>query len=897
MHIRSYFLALGLTFFPLYAAPVINEFLANPSRGDRADEDGDREDWIEIFNPDATAVNLAGYSLTDDPAGPDRWVFPAGTTLGAGEYLLVVASNKNRTDPSGELHTDFRLSSEADSVALFEPGNATAISQFDWTLASAQRSGVSTGLLSGEIELLASPTPEGVNTGPIFSRARVIFAEDSRTFVDSLEVALSSDVAGSEIRYTLDGSFPGETSTLYTTPISLAESTNIRARVTSGGLGEVSGRQYIRLSTSAISDRFDAGAATLPEFTSNLPIVVLENFDGLGANQTVLRNTTVSVFEPVNGITTLQSTPVVSTRAGIRIRGASSAGFAKKQYRIETRNQEDFDKDVSFLGLPSDSDWVFGAPFVDKSLIRNSFVFDLGRDIDSDAPRTRHVELFINENGSDLDYRGDYKGVYLITEQLRISNDRVDIERLGLLDNAEPEVTGGYLMSFEEGISQTANLVPGFTTLEIRDPDPQTQITSEQRAWLGGYMQAADAALMSPNFKDPVDGYAKFFDLPAYHNLFVINELTRDQDAYTRSNYLYKDRGGKLVQGPLWDYNLTFGTGGFRNNANATPSGGGDNGWQYSQNNAVSAVNWEVRLLQDEDFEQGFIDRWHELRAEGPLADASFSERADKEAIPLSSGAAIRNFAIWNSNLRVRSLLNDQNFSFFQTPLTASWEAQVDFMKSWSAERMRWVDSQFLSAPVLTPLGREAIAGDRAFLRGQEGTIYYTIDGRDPRLPDGGIVDPVFSYTTMPATDVALIPEDSPVWNYLDDGSDQGDSDVVVGRSGYNALNWKHPDFDDSAWLTGEAPLGYSNSVTTEISFGEDTSNRHVTSYFRHELTFLTVLSGSIPSLLIGGILQMNVNGKISNLIPEAYELEEMSLLSRFTKRPCVILTTLSISV
>ena len=72
----------------------INEFLS-ANRGGLADEDGEYEDWIEIQNTGSTAINLAGYGLSDKPAQPFLWTFPA-RMIGPGEFLLVRASEKNR---------------------------------------------------------------------------------------------------------------------------------------------------------------------------------------------------------------------------------------------------------------------------------------------------------------------------------------------------------------------------------------------------------------------------------------------------------------------------------------------------------------------------------------------------------------------------------------------------------------------------------------------------------------------------------------------------------------------------------------------------------------------------------------------------------------------------------
>lgn len=111
-----------LLIVPLRSAPVINEFMAS-NKSVLADEDGAYSDWIEIYNPDAVAVNMAGYGLTDDAAQPLKWVFPS-KTIPAGGYLVVFASAKNRTNPAGNLHTNFALSAGGEYLALTAPGGA-----------------------------------------------------------------------------------------------------------------------------------------------------------------------------------------------------------------------------------------------------------------------------------------------------------------------------------------------------------------------------------------------------------------------------------------------------------------------------------------------------------------------------------------------------------------------------------------------------------------------------------------------------------------------------------------------------------------------------------------------------------------------------------------------------
>jgi len=117
-----------LMVFPLLALPggfcvaqelLITEFLASNDDGLR-DEDGDSSDWIELHNGGLEPVNLDGWQLTDSAANLRRWRFPA-VNLAGGEFLVVFASGKDRSDPGAPLHTDFQLDADGEFLALVSP--------------------------------------------------------------------------------------------------------------------------------------------------------------------------------------------------------------------------------------------------------------------------------------------------------------------------------------------------------------------------------------------------------------------------------------------------------------------------------------------------------------------------------------------------------------------------------------------------------------------------------------------------------------------------------------------------------------------------------------------------------------------------------------------------------
>ena len=99
--------------------PAITEFMA-VNKKTLLDEDGDSSDWIEIHNPSAQPLSLAGYRLTDNPDKPAKWVFPDVSIPPSG-YLVVFASGKDRRDPQKPLHTNFKLDGSGETLQLVNP--------------------------------------------------------------------------------------------------------------------------------------------------------------------------------------------------------------------------------------------------------------------------------------------------------------------------------------------------------------------------------------------------------------------------------------------------------------------------------------------------------------------------------------------------------------------------------------------------------------------------------------------------------------------------------------------------------------------------------------------------------------------------------------------------------
>lgn len=108
----------GVCANPLDGVPqlVINEFVSNNSFG-LTDENGEFEDWLEIYNPTPNAVDLAGFSMSDDLALPRKTVFASGVVVPANGYLVLFCDQ----DVGIANHLSFKLAREGGAVGLFSP--------------------------------------------------------------------------------------------------------------------------------------------------------------------------------------------------------------------------------------------------------------------------------------------------------------------------------------------------------------------------------------------------------------------------------------------------------------------------------------------------------------------------------------------------------------------------------------------------------------------------------------------------------------------------------------------------------------------------------------------------------------------------------------------------------
>ncbi len=586
--------------------------------------------------------------------------------------------------------------------------------------------------------------------GPEISRASGVFTNETVTF--------SITAASGVVRFTVDGRVPDEGSPAYSGPITVGTNVFIKARTFQPNLppSEVVSRAYHFLDASAQA------------FTSGLPILLV-NTSGQPIRENVppgqLRVPgSLVVFNTVRGRSSLQSEPEFAGLAEFEIFGQTSSGYPNQPITIEIQDEFRNDRAVPLLGMPAEADWKLRSFYNDKTFLNEFLTFEMHELMGHYSVRRRFVEVFVDKSGGRVRYPQDYLGVMMLMEKIERGASRVNIAKLKPLDNAEPAITGGYIWKKDKDSVGDLNFSTaggnGFAGqfLKIHEPKPR-EITTSQLNWLRNHLNEFERALYAANWLSATGAahYSHFIDTGSFVDQHWIVEFTKNIDGYRLGNYMQKDRGGKIKMDLLWDWELSLG--------NADYLGGGKtNGWYWSldgggMGNAEHI--WLRRLINgapnvsppspfggvgDPDFIQRIIDRWGELRTNA-FSPARLLPRIDELAGQLAEATA-RDFAK-TPRLGVYTWPNPNgppNWDVdFVRPTT--YLGVVNELKKFVSGRFAWIDSQFVHAPFFNHPGGSAAPGLSLSVAAPAGTIYYTLDGTDPRSSGGGIAAGVRIYS------------------------------------------------------------------------------------------------------------------------------------------------------
>jgi hypothetical protein len=824
--------------------PSISELVASNSGGLR-DEDGDSPDWIEIYNPNPFAIDLGGYRLHDST---NEWVFPAGALVEADGYRVVFASSKYRIVPNKELHTNFSLSTSGESLSLLNP-SMVVVSAFTPSFPE-QRTNVSYGMSGGNAGFFATPTPGAPNGPPLAGWVRDVEFSATRGFYNSsFQLVLTTATPGAVIRYTTDASTPTESNgTIYSGPITVNATRTIRARAfLANHVPSLTGTNtYLFLSDVLANQVYAAGTAPpgWPTAAVNGQIFRYGWNTTLKAQYTNLQLTnglqqipSISIVtdqpnltDPATGIYVNGSlkgdtwerpasveylagdgSTTYHVDCGLRIRGGASRGdgYPKHSLRLHFSGEygassmnfpihgAEGTEEFETLDLRTEQNyhWANQTTSTENTAVREVFCRDLIGAMGEPTTRSTYVHLYLN---------GQYWGIYETEE-------RAQQDYGATYFGGKPE---------DYDVVQTSNH-PNFT-YELSSG----QINAWQTMW--NLARAHQASPTNANYfvisgrdangvRNPaLQVYLEPDHLIAY---MLLHYYTGDGDG-PLSNFLSMNRANN------WrGMRNRLGTDGFHffvhdsehtlqatswvdNRANTSaPSGSNRGNFTYSNPEWI-----HEDLTGNAEYRMRFADIAQKHLFNGgamtpAVAQAIFDARAAQIA-----QAIVPDVSRWGQNSTNHTL--------------AQWNARLNtirtsFFPGRPATLLSHLRTRGLfpsvNAPTFSQRGGSVGSGFSLTLSAgsQTGTIYYTLDGSDPRAIGGAVVGTAYT-AAIPISGMvkvrARFRSSGGVWSALDEAEfiaypPAAVGDLVVSKVHYHPTN--PTDAEEVAGFTSDADFEY----------------------------------------------------------------------------------------
>lgn len=767
----------------------ITEFMArNQTTEVPGAANGVFDDWIEIHNSAESAANLDGWHLTDDPGIPFKWSFPA-VEIPANGYLIVFASGEGITRPNTDLHANFQLSSGGDYLALTNPALETVSA---WPVGGGnfpeQYRDVSYGLADGQARHLKNPTPGAANDPEEFLWVKdTQFSVRRGLYSAPFTVEITTATEGAEIRYTLDSSPPTESNgEIYSGAISIDTTTVLKARAFKEGFEptNVDTQTYIFPTAVATQDapegyptrwgsepnadyevdpdvalsdeyrdRFLQGLRALPVVSIAMPVDDMFGSSGLYSrttSTTLEKQGSAEYFRPSTTEDGVNSESGFALECGVKIQGGASRNpdasikhsmslRFREQYGTDTLDYPLFDSETAATMFNSihlramyNNSWIHRDAGQRRraTMIRDQWMRDTLIEMGNpDAGNGHYCHLYLN---------GIYWGVYNLHERLENANYA---NYHGIADD-----------STVDGYNPGDSMPTSFRNLRtaVRDRD-----------WAE---------------------ISKQMDVDNYIDYYITQHFGHNDDLKTDGNW--RAAGGGSSNSPwrfyVWDSERVL-----ENVRNTSNLGKSQDGAEF------------LSFLNDiPEFQIRFGDRLQKHFEPGAALTPEASLTRWNKYAELLDIAIVCESARWGDDRQSRPYTRDaewieevntvrEDFFASEEPNRTSY-----FRNKWENDEWPGGDiAKYVAGPDFLidgspSLGGVLETGKMISFDTSTGSVYYTLDGNDPRVPATVSEPEVLLPERVPAT--ALVPMDDSLGN-----------------------TWQLANFDDASWLSGTTAIGF----------------------------------------------------------------------------------------
>ncbi|MGC6466692.1 MAG: lamin tail domain-containing protein [Akkermansiaceae bacterium] len=843
---------------------------------------GTTDDWIEILNTSGSTYDLGGWHLTDDPADPTKWTFPSPTNILPGQYLIVYASGSGVPDANGNLHTNFRLASSGEYLALSSPAG-TPFSEFHpgGNFYPGQNDDISYGLhpVSSDPVYFASPTPGAPNDADGLAQvADTNFSPDRGFYQSAIDVTISSDTPNAVIYYTTDGTPPVDdtgaptaNALTYTGPIAVTKTMPIRAAATLTGLAptNIDSHTYILVDIdNAAPDGTDPAGLNTAFLQQTRPAGWgggnYEMDTRVSQNTGLATGHTTTVAQTMLlGLRDIPTMSIVMDRDDF----AGSSGI----YSNAGNRSLEYPCSAEFIPIEGDSrdDWqvncgikVFGGASRSRSPKHS---LNLRFRTEYGPGKLRHP-LFPGsevEEFNSIAFRSGYNNSWIHwsgEQRARGSMIRDQWMRQSMLDMGNPAAGHGFMVhlfinGLYWGVHNICERPEASHYAAHNGGDEEVLDARNAGSTIDGTTAAYDAmkslisATGTPDYWQKVQGV---LDIDHYIDYQIINRYGGNGDLSAGNNWRSAG-GGPFPAGQpelmapwqiySWDGERTL----------ENPS---------SSSTPTDPVGVRGTLESNAEYRARFADRVNMHFSEGgALTPEATAARWMKYANNLDR-AIIAESARWGDSSGTLYTRDNHWLTEQSRLLNSYFPVRSNNVLSGYSSLLPDNDAPEFLVDGTPRKGGIFPVGGTLQLMANSGTIYYTTDGSDPRLEGGGI-HPAAGSIGAGANQTSLITLEENGWQYLDTGVAQSASDVVNGHPSYGPSDWKHPQFDDSSWKTGQALLGYGTiSGRTINELIPIQSPRLPTLYFRKsfEVTDADSFTEVVVSLIRddGAIVYLN---------------------------------------
>lgn len=358
-----------------------------------------------------------------------------------------------------------------------------------------------------------------------------------------------------------------------------------------------------------------------------------------------------------------------------RIRGRGNSTwlwYDKKPYRIK------LDEKASIVGLAAEKDWVLLANFRDPTHMMNTFVFELGHVMG--LPYTNHSRFM------EVNLNGEYIGLYQLTEQIEQGKNRVAVDDMeGIL--IALDVDDGPYYSPDSGDNFYSDIYGMPVCVKFPEDTDVSDIRSELAKLESAILSIRRSKGDEAAIKAGMDKVRELLDVQSFIDYLIIQELIYNVElAAPRSMYMHKDKGGKWVMGPLWDFDagFDFDWGTMYDGHNYFDSYrklmlGKDPIHHNGGNGGVPEFFTDI--FRSDEFCEEFIARWEEI---SPLIMTEVWDNTEKY-ITAAEDAMIRNSERWPIYFPSDSWPEDE----------IDFEEEIDNLYVWLTERIDYLTPIF----------------------------------------------------------------------------------------------------------------------------------------------------------------------------------------------------------